>query len=446
MQRPSDLDAQLLHGTPYEAYVYAYPHKTAYRAIDPPIPLEEAWAGEAQSALYLYVHVPFCEMRCGFCNLFTMVNPGESLVDAYLAALERQIAVVRRALPDARFARFAIGGGTPTLLPTDALRRVLDLVEERLDADLRGLPSSVETSPATATPESIRLLVARGVDRISLGVQSFIPGEAQSVGRPQRPEEVERALGIIRDAGAPTLNIDLIYGLPEQTPESWRRSLEAALAWRPEEIYLYPLYVRPLTGLDRRGRALAAEADAHRVALYRQATSLLGERGYTQASMRMFRAAHARDAEGPVYCVQDDGMVGLGAGARSYTRALHWATEFAVGARSVREIIATWCARTDAQHGLVDWGFRLDGDEQRRRWVALTLFGDGLDLQAYRRRFGSDALVDLPALARLEPLALAVRRDGKLVLTARGLERSDAIGPALFSDAVRARMAAWELR
>jgi oxygen-independent coproporphyrinogen-3 oxidase len=139
-------------------------------------------------------------------------------------------------------------------------------------------------------------------------------------------------------------------------------------------------------------------------------------------------------------------MVGLGVGARSYTRSLHWATEFAVGARSVREIIAAWCARSDEEHGRIDWGFRLDGDEQRRRWVALTLFGDGLDLDAYRRRFGSDALVDLPALARLEPLDLAVRRDGKLVLTARGLERSDAIGPALFSETVRARMASWELR
>jgi len=438
-----ELDELLLSGTPYEAYVYAYPHKTAYRAIDPPIPLEEAWAGEPQSALFLYVHVPFCEMRCGFCNLFTMVNPGESLVDGYLAALERQIAVVRRALPAARFARFAIGGGTPTILPTDALRRILDLVEERLGVDLRALPSSVETSPATATPESIRLLVERGVDRVSLGVQSFVPGEAQSVGRPQRPEEVERALGILRDAGVPTLNVDLIYGLPEQTPESWRRSLEAALAWKPEELYLYPLYVRPLTGLGKKGRG--AE-DQHRVALYRQAVSLLTERGYTQASMRMFRAAHAREADGPVYCVQDDGMVGLGVGARSYTRALHWATEFAVGARSVREIIAAWCARSDAEHGVVDWGFRLDGDEQRRRWVALTLFGDGLDLEAYRRRFGSDAFVDLPALARLEPLELARRSDGKLRLTARGLERSDAIGPALFSDAVRARMAAWELR
>jgi oxygen-independent coproporphyrinogen-3 oxidase len=439
----NDVDAQLLSGTPYEAYVYAYPHKTAYRAIDPPIPLASAWEGEPQSALYLYVHVPFCEMRCGFCNLFTMVNPGESLVDAYLAALERQIDVVREAMPAARFARFAIGGGTPTILPTDALRRILDLVGERLGADVRALPSSVETSPATATPETIRMLVARGVDRISIGVQSFVPGEAQSVGRPQRPEDVERALGLLRDAGVPTLNIDLIYGLPEQSAESWQRSLEAALVYRPEEIYLYPLYVRPLTGLGKKGRG--AE-DVHRLALYRQAVNLLAERGYTQTSMRMFRAAHARDAEGPVYCVQDDGMVGLGVGARSYTRSLHWATEFAVGARSVREIIAAWCARSDEEHGRIDWGFRLDGDEQRRRWVALTLFGDGLDLDAYRRRFGSDALVDLPALARLEPLDLAVRRDGKLVLTARGLERSDAIGPALFSETVRARMASWELR
>ena len=101
--------ANLLSGSPYRSYVYAYPHKTAYRPLSPPRALDEVWASERRDALFLYVHIPFCEMRCGFCNLFTAARPKASLVGEYLDALGRQCRRVREALPDARFARFEIG-------------------------------------------------------------------------------------------------------------------------------------------------------------------------------------------------------------------------------------------------------------------------------------------------------------------------------------------------
>src|SRR6476660_8515625 len=108
--------------------------------------------------------------------------------------------------------------------------------------------------------------------------------------------------------------------------------------------------------------------------------------------MRMFRAADAPDADGPVYCCQDDGMIGLGCGARSYTRALHYSSEWAVGAKSVSAIIERWIAKTDAELAVADYGIRLDADEQRRRWLILSLLSDeGLDLAAYRATFHADA-------------------------------------------------------
>ena len=106
----------ILRGSPYQGYVYAYPHKTAYRPLEPPRPLRDAWAAEPQAGLFLYVHVPFCTMRCGFCNLFTTPTPKASLVALYLEALRRQAEAVREALTEGRFARFAVGGGTPTYL------------------------------------------------------------------------------------------------------------------------------------------------------------------------------------------------------------------------------------------------------------------------------------------------------------------------------------------
>ncbi|HET9380616.1 MAG TPA: STM4012 family radical SAM protein, partial [Streptomyces sp.] len=245
---------------PYQHYVYAYPHKTAYR----PLPREAAalralWAGEPRGALSLYFHIPFCEVRCGFCNLFTRIGAPDGLTTAYLDALERQAAAAREALGDgARFANAAFGGGTPTFLEAAELERLCDIAERGLGADLAAVPLSVEASPATATADRLAVLAARGTTRLSLGVQSFDDGEARAAVRPQRRADVEAALGRVRDARIPVLNIDLIYGIDGQTEASWLRSLDAALAWRPEELYLYPLYVRPLTGLDRHRRGPAA--------------------------------------------------------------------------------------------------------------------------------------------------------------------------------------------
>ncbi|WP_083999295.1 STM4012 family radical SAM protein [Actinomadura kijaniata] len=423
---------------PYQAYVYSYPHKTAYRPLDPRPSLREVWAGEDTRALFLYLHVPFCEMRCGFCNLFTRTGAPEELTGAYLDALERQAAAVRDAVGDATFATAAFGGGTPTYFTAAELERLCDIAERF--ADLRSVPLGVETSPATATPDRLAVLAERGTTRISIGVQSFVDAEARAAVRPQKRAEVETALGNIRAAAIPVLNIDLIYGIAGQTPASWRYSLDAALAWRPEEIYLYPLYVRPLTGLGKIGR----EWDDQRLELYRAGRDHLLEAGYEQVSMRMFRLPGSES--GTEYCCQTDGMVGLGCGARSYTSDLHYSFEYAVGAGQVRAIIDDYVRAEDFTTARV--GFRLDAAERRRRHLLQSLLqADGLDRGLYRARFGTDPLDDFPE--DLKPFAdrgwLAETPD-LLRLTPEGLAHSDAIGPALFSAEVRALMDAYEAR
>ena len=433
----------MLEGTPYAAYTYSYPHKTAYRPLDPPRALGEVWADEARDGLFLYLHVPFCEMRCGFCNLFTTANPDFDLVGAYLDALERQAAAVGAAIGPASWARLAIGGGTPTFLDERGLHRLFDLAA-RLGADAGAIPVSVETSPDTAEPGRLRVLRERGVDRISIGVQSFIEAEARAAGRAQRTASVEAALDRIRAAGFPTLNIDLIYGLPGQTVASWIASLEAALRFAPEELYLYPLYVRPLTGLDRRGTGLEVDL---RLQCYRAGRDLLLRAGYEQVSMRMFRAANAPAQSGPVYCCQTDGMVGLGAGARSYTRALHYSSEYAVGATTIKGILGDFIRQPDAGFGLARYGCPVDAGEQRRRYVIQSLLqADGLDCAAYRDRFGTDVWADLPALGDVVTFDLARQEGRKLILTPAGMERSDTLGPWLYSPRVGQLMEVYELR
>lgn len=433
-----------LDTSPYQSYAYSYPHKMAYRPLRPAVPLAEAWAGESRDSRFLYLHVPFCEMRCGFCNLFTTANPEGALEAAYLHALRREAEAVSTAAGPARITRMAIGGGTPTYLAPEPLSRLFDLARDRFGVDPRQVPTSVETSPRTADPDRLAVLAERGVRRISIGIQSFVEAECAAAGRAQRVADVEAALDRIRARSFPCLNLDLIYGLPGQTVESWLHSVQQALRWCPEELYLYPLYVRPFTGLD--GRATAE--DAFRLRCYREARALLLDRGYAQVSMRMFRLAAAEGvSDSPDYCCQDDGMLGLGCGARSYTRSLHYSTEYAVGRPGVRAILESYRERATESFRAAQYGFRLDAEEQRRRYLIKSLLRtEGLNLPAYRRRFGTEVRDDFPELQVLTDAGLILPGARSLVPTPRGLELSDAVGPWLYSPRVRAAITEFVLR
>lgn len=435
------IDHPLLTRSPYLGYVYAYPHKTAYRPFQQPLPLKDVWRDEPNQGRFLYVHIPFCEMRCGFCNLFTQARPEEGMVDEYLKALERQAIAGSEALGTSTFGRFAIGGGTPTYLDHAQLTRMFDIADRLLGPHQDQLPISVETSPTTSDWDKLKILRDRGVTRLSMGVQSFIESETSAAARPQQPAHIEQALERIRAVSFPILNIDLIYGLPEQSVASWMKSLRAALRYFPEELYLYPLYVRPLTSLGLSPRSW----DDFRLDCYRAAREFLLEEGYEQISMRMFRARHAPVVDGPAYCCQDDGMLGLGCGARSYSRTVHSSTEYGVRQKRVRELIVEFTKRSVASFSTIDYGFVLDADEQRRRFLMQSILTrDGLSLRHYRQRFGSAAEDDFPQLAELFELELVEANGETISLTEMGLERSDAIGPWFYSDRVRSRMEDYE--
>jgi oxygen-independent coproporphyrinogen III oxidase len=460
----------LLENSTYTSYSYAYPHKTAYRPLNPPAHLSTVWAQENKTALFLYLHIPFCEMRCGFCNLFTQTNAGEDLVTQYLKTLTREAKQVKAALGDSEFARMAIGGGTPTFLSVSELTQVFDLAADIMGADLHAIPISVEVSPETATQEKLELLKQRGVDRVSIGIQSFIPAETAAAGRPQTVDNVYAALDRINSIDFPTLNLDLIYGLPGQSIDSWLKSLQIALTFAPAELYLYPLYIRPLTGLDRSRRQWSDERRDY----YRHARDLLLASGYEQVSMRMFRLVSPSESwrlkpplvmqsppartnidrdilyspspslpvsSSPLYCCQSDGMLGLGCGARSYTSSLHYSSEYAVGMNGIQEIIANYAQREDEQFNWVNYGYKLNLDDRQRRFLIQSLLqSEGLSLSDYHQNFHTDALTDFPQLNDLLTLELADKTDDGVLLTPAGVEVSDTLGVWLYSPQVKALM------
>ncbi len=151
----------------FQSYLYSYPHKTAYRPFEEKLDLKALWAPEKKYALYLYTHIPFCRMKCSFCNLFTVSHPGEDLVSLYLKKVQLEAEVVRDTLEDFRFAGYAIGGGTPSHLDVRQLEQLFSVYTDTLGVDLQNTPGSFEISPDTINDEKLSFLSQHVVKRLS---------------------------------------------------------------------------------------------------------------------------------------------------------------------------------------------------------------------------------------------------------------------------------------
>lgn len=437
--------SKLVFQNPYEGYAYSYPHKHAYRPFETAIPLQELWQNESKDALFLYLHIPFCEMRCGFCNLFTVANPKGNLEEQYLKALKTQAETVKKALGESSFARIAVGGGTPTFLEMPDLAQLFSIIQSIMGVNTHQTPFSFEMSPKTITPEKLQFLHQNGVDRVSIGIQSFVENEQKSLGRPQKNKEVFDALSMIRTVDFGSLNIDLIYGAYGQTAASWLFSLQEAMHYKPEEIFIYPLYTRPLTGIEK----MSKNDTDNRFELYLLAKDFLISNGYEQVSMRMFRLKTTKNTDNaPFYCCQEDGMVGLGAGARSYTKYVHYSSEYAVSSKNVKGIIQDFTEKLPTDYAVADYGIRLTDDELKRRYVIKSILQTtGLDLNQYRNFFNSEVLEEQPKLIELLESGLCFfENETCLKLTSQGIDLSDAIGPWLYSTEIMSKIKEFDLK
>ena len=421
----------------YQQYTYSYPHKHAYRLLEPPTSLKSAWQAEDQSNLFAYLHIPFCEMRCGFCNLFTIANPKDG-VGAYLNALQREALTYKSTLSETKFETYAIGGGTPTFLSEDDLGKMLSIFKNDLGVDTQNKYGSIEASPKSISAEKIRLIENHGINRISMGVQSWIEAETKLLGRPQSIQGTNFAVDMIKQSKVPELNLDLIYGIHTQTKESWLYSLEKTVDYAPTEIFLYPLYTRPLTGLSKMQNA----SKDQRLLLYRIGRDFLGTRGYRQVSMRCFRRAEA-----PVISTQykstRDGMIGIGAGARSYTSNLHYSTNYAVSRKATKAIIHAYSLRED--FNTIDYGFRMNLEEKWRRFLIKSLIDGGqLDPLVFSQRFNLN-ISELDVMEKFINKKWLEEKEGYFKLSEKGMEMEDMIGPMLFSNQTKALMQTFEL-
>ncbi|MCB4769211.1 oxygen-independent coproporphyrinogen III oxidase [Ancylobacter sp. Lp-2] len=280
------------------------------------------------ASLSLYLHVPFCSALCFYCGCTTKATRRASPVAAYVARLEREIALAAGAAGGRPVPHIAWGGGTPSLIGPEALRRLFDRLAAAFDLEPLA-EHAIELDPRETDAALADALAAIGVDRVSFGVQDFSAHVQTAIGRVQPFGTVERAVTLIREAGVAAVNLDLMYGLPRQTARDVRRTAHMAAQLRPDRLalfgYAHVPWVRPNQRLiDQSALPGAAErleqAEAAREALVALGYVAIGLDHFARADDPMAVAAREgrlrRNFQG--YTVdQADALIGLGASAIS---------------------------------------------------------------------------------------------------------------------------------
>lgn len=355
----------------------------------------------------IYVHVPFCLTRCGYCA-FNAYAGLDHLRAPYLRAVLAEADLWAGAWADVQMSSIFLGGGTPTRLAPGAIGSIVDRLRERFDVR-PGAEITCEANPDTVDERSLAGLLAGGVNRLSMGAQSFDTVVLAALERAHRPGSVRAAVRAARGAGFENVSLDLIYGANGETPASWRRTLEEALALEPDHVSCYALTIERGTPL---GRAVAAGAapspDPDRQAeRYDAACEVLAEAGFRHYEISNW-ARPGRESVHNLGYWRGRPYLGLGPGAHSYRAPRRWwsvrAPEryIAEVARGVRPVAAEEI---------------LDDETMRVERLMLGLrLAEGVPL----------GWLPEGAVDRFLEGGLGTSDEGRLVLTERGMLLADA--------------------
>lgn len=359
---------------------------------------------------HLYVHVPFCAHRCGYCDFVTAVGR-QAWHEPYVEAVLAELALERRLLAEPMDTVF-VGGGTPTYTEPHALRRLLS---ELPDAD----ELTVEANPETVTPALADLLRRAGVSRVSLGAQSFTPRLLAVLERRAGPDAVRRAFYHFRDAGFDNISLDLVYGIPGQSPSDLERDLGEAIALGPEHLSCYELEAKQGTRFTVTwGAELHRQADAMEGYYERVVDTLVGA-GYRWYETANFCRDDRRAKHNLAYwCGRD--YLGVGIGAVSTIGGVRWRNRPSVG---------RYLAAADGGEPPPREEELLDGTIRARERLIL-----GLRLDQPVSLETVEGAIDQEAAERLERLGLLERSADSIALTRRGRFLGSAVTVQLLSE------------
>lgn len=342
-----------------------------------------------QTTYSLYIHIPFCAVRCTYCA-FNIYTRAETLIPAYVDALcaeLREIGAARRVALHTIY----LGGGTPSLLTPEQVGAILGSCHDSFEV-LAGAEITLEANPASADSRYFCGLREAGVNRLSLGMQSARADELRLMLRDHAPDAVPAAVEAARRAGFANLNLDLIFGLPDQRIDDWLYSLRAALALEPQHLSLYSLELEPGTALTariERGKLPAPDDDLTAV-MYETADELVSAAGFAQYEISNW-ARPGYESRHNLQYWRYLPYLGVGAGAHGFAEGIRYEA-----VRRPREYIARMSDPHDAQP------FPLTATTASYQaippaeamaeylFTGLRMVNEGVSVAAFRERFGLD--------------------------------------------------------
>jgi oxygen-independent coproporphyrinogen-3 oxidase len=372
----------------------------------------------------LYVHIPYCRHVCPYCdfNVYAASHPPER---DYVAGLVAELEAHATRTPWAGRAvkTVYLGGGTPSLFAADAIGALLEATAGRFGL-VTGAEVTLEANPGTVSRTSLADYRAAGVNRLSLGAQSFHPAHLRRLGRDHEPEDTRAAVAAARAAGLHNLSLDLIFGVPGETPDEWEQDLLAALALAPDHVSAYSLTYEETTPFHawRASGRLTPIGEDDEAAMAEAAVAVLEAAGLARYEISSFARPGFEALHNQSYWDGSD-YLGVGAGAHSFSR------EPAPGRRTMNE------RRPDRYLAAVREGgtavaheARLSEPQARAEFCFTGLRRTaGIDAAAFRRRFRTELATAFPQIETLVAEGLLEAADGRIRLTPRGLRYADTV-------------------
>jgi len=383
-------------------------------------------------AASIYVHLPFCARKCHYCDFNSRPGSADERT-RYLEALLTEIGRHAEMRGGSSVRTVFFGGGTPTVYEGEELGEVLSVVRTpssahappqttqagagaglSVTATAGDVEITCEANPETVDVAKLRVMREAGFNRISIGAQSFDDRELAMLGRGHSARQTEQAVAAAREAGFEHVSLDLIYALPGQSVEGWRRTLLRALALGPEHLSAYGLELAEGTPLNARYEAgeIAVPEDAEHLAMRELTRELCGQAGLERYEISNY-ALPGRECAHNITYWRNEPYLGLGAGAWSYLDGVRSA--------NLRDP-ADYCDAIEAGESPVEYSERLEPDDALAETLMMGLrMTAGLEVQALERAFGDERVQAL--LARAEPLAamgLLELGDGRIRLTIEG--------------------------
>lgn len=391
---------------------------------------EQAAQGAADRRFGLYAHIPFCAVRCGYCdfNTYTAIELGGGASQAaYAGTAIQELELAARALnasgvPPRKLSTVFFGGGTPTLLPAGDLAAILQTAIGHWGIE-PGAEVTTEANPDSVTPESLQQLAEAGFTRVSFGMQSAMPHVLKVLDRTHRPERVPQAVEWARQAGL-KVSIDLIYGTPGESMADWRSSLEAALSYQPDHLSAYALIIEDGTRLAaqiRRGEVPMIDDDDH-AEKYLLAEELLRQGGLHWYEVSNWARTAGDACQHNLAYWRGDDWWGIGPGAHSHFGGVRW--------WNVKHPIA-YAGRLNEGNSPAAAREVLDLQTQQLENVMLgARLAEGIEIASLEVK-GRSAIASLIARELIDP-AQAFR--GTLSLTLKGRLLADGVVRELLAD------------